>query len=214
MSTTQAKAPRAPRQARSKQRVEQILAAARSLVLSKGFAGLKMAEIAETAGVTPSSIYQYFSNKRAIVLHLAERHLELGQLALRSLIEPRPETLEEFGERVDAGLEAYYLALRADPLVRHLRTAFAADAQLRELETRDAHELERQLFEGTKHLFHRNRYEAVKLAYGLFSEFAGVGIERAIELDEAQGRALMDLLYLNLDACWEASIVPHAKPRS
>lgn len=201
---------RAPRQARAKQRVEQILDAARALVLTRGFAGLKMAEIAQTAGVTTSSIYQYFPHKRAIVLHLAQRHLEVGQRAMQALIDPRPETIDAFGLRLDAAVESYYLELRGDPLIPHLRSAFAADAELRALEARDTQLLEAQLLDGCEHLFRPDRLAQVRLAFRLFTEFLSVGIDMALALDEHEGRAVMDQLYINLDACWEVSILPHA----
>ncbi|HAU5614992.1 TPA: TetR/AcrR family transcriptional regulator [Morganella morganii] len=47
---------RSPQQQRSKQRSEQILAAARAIILQKGCANLTISEIAEVAGVTPGSM--------------------------------------------------------------------------------------------------------------------------------------------------------------
>ena len=209
---TRAEPPRQPRQARAKQRVEQILAAASQLVMAKGFAGLKMGESASQAGVTPSSIYQYFPNKRAILLELAQRHLDAGQQLLASLLAPEIEDIDDLGQRLDAGIETYYLRLRADPLVPHLRTAFAADTQLREMEAADTVEIEDRLFEATKHLFRPKCQAQIRLAMRMILEFIDVGVDMATALDEREGRAVMDLLYTNLDACWEASVLPHARP--
>lgn len=63
---------RRPSQARSKKRYDAILSAAKTLISEKGSAQLKIQEIASLAGVTPASIYQYFTSKNAITLALAQ----------------------------------------------------------------------------------------------------------------------------------------------
>lgn len=204
--------PREPQQARAIKRVEQILDAARALVLTKGFAGLKMGEIAATAGVSPSSIYQYFPNKRAIILQLARQHLDLGQRAVDALLEPPPEDLDAFGLRIDAAFEAYYQALRRDPLARDLQHAFAADTELREMADEDSEAIESRLFAATEHLFRADRLDQVRISMRLLFQFAEAGMDTAIALDEDAGREVMDVLMTNLDACWEATILPHAAP--
>ena len=54
-------------QARSKQTVKNILEAARLVIEQEGLYGLTTNKIAERAGVNIASLYQYFSNKEAIV---------------------------------------------------------------------------------------------------------------------------------------------------
>ena len=63
-----------PRQARSQHTVDVILDAA-ALVLAKGgYAGTNTNLVAERAGVSVGSVYQYFPNKDALVVALHERH--------------------------------------------------------------------------------------------------------------------------------------------
>ncbi len=76
MPSTTARSPRKkPRQLRSQQTVAAILEATARILVDEGFKGLNTNRVAETAGVSIGSLYQYFPNKEALVLALAESHL-------------------------------------------------------------------------------------------------------------------------------------------
>ncbi len=64
-----------PKQDRSHSMVERILGAARELLADDSTKGLTTSAIAERAGLSVGSLYQYFPNKEAIVLELARRWL-------------------------------------------------------------------------------------------------------------------------------------------
>ncbi|TWG95373.1 TetR family transcriptional regulator [Nocardioides sp. J9] len=66
---------RLPTQARSRERVERILDAAAELVVADGVEGLTTRSIAERAGLPVASLYQYFSDKEAVLLALCERDM-------------------------------------------------------------------------------------------------------------------------------------------
>ncbi|MCW2815641.1 MAG: transcriptional regulator, TetR family [Nocardioides sp.] len=70
-----ASARRAPVQERSRKRVEAILDAAERLVVGRGVEALTTREIAVAAGVPVASLYQYFADKEAVLLALAERDM-------------------------------------------------------------------------------------------------------------------------------------------
>jgi AcrR family transcriptional regulator len=61
---------------------QEILKAARSLVLKVGHERLSLREIARTAGFSPASLYEYFDGKDAIVQTLAARASGSLRLAL------------------------------------------------------------------------------------------------------------------------------------
>lgn len=63
---------RVPKQARSRAKVERILASARSLLASEGATGFNTNRIARDAGVGVGSLYEYFPNKQAIIHRLIE----------------------------------------------------------------------------------------------------------------------------------------------
>lgn len=73
-----------PRQERSKATVETILAATARVLVKKGFDGLTTNAVAEQAGVSIGSLYQYFPSKEALVAALIEQHIEEMHQALFS----------------------------------------------------------------------------------------------------------------------------------
>jgi AcrR family transcriptional regulator len=75
-----------PVQARSKATVDAILAAAAQVLKRKGYAATTTDRIAERAGVSVGSLYQYFPNKDAILVALAERHIDAGFDLVRKLL--------------------------------------------------------------------------------------------------------------------------------
>lgn len=67
---------RTPQQARSQQRVEEILQAASDILVEEGYEGLSTSAIAQRAGISVGSLYQFFANKEAVLQALAQRYLE------------------------------------------------------------------------------------------------------------------------------------------
>lgn len=68
-------AAREPRQDRARYKVELILEAALRLLDSGGMPALTTNAVAQTAGVSIGTLYQYFANKEAILDTLAERRM-------------------------------------------------------------------------------------------------------------------------------------------
>lgn len=73
-----------PRQERSKVTVDTILAATARVLVKKGFDGLTTNAVAEAAGVSIGSLYQYFPSKEALVAALIEQHIEAMNAAIFS----------------------------------------------------------------------------------------------------------------------------------
>jgi AcrR family transcriptional regulator len=77
-----------PKQARSRATVEEILRAAGRVLVAEGYEGATTNRIAEVAGVSVGSLYQYFPSKDAIVEALVEAHLtEIMAVVSRGLAE-------------------------------------------------------------------------------------------------------------------------------
>ena len=58
------------------QRRDEIVQAARGVLLAEGYAGARMAQIALRAGVAPGTLYLYFPSKEAIVAALVEQYYD------------------------------------------------------------------------------------------------------------------------------------------
>lgn len=65
---------RAPRQARGRERREQLLDAAAALIAESGLAAVSMHAAAERAGASIGSVYHFFRDKDQMLDALAERH--------------------------------------------------------------------------------------------------------------------------------------------
>lgn len=98
-----------PRQARSRAMVDAILDAAARVLERDGYAGASTNAVAEAAGVSVGSLYQYFPNKDALVAALHERHARhVHGLISVILAEPRSRSLEQtLREMIHAGVEAH-----------------------------------------------------------------------------------------------------------
>jgi AcrR family transcriptional regulator len=85
---------RIPRQARAAETAEAILEGAAQILEANGLAGFTTNAVAERAGVSIGTLYQYFADKNAILLALAKQQVELGLMdiarALSGEIDPTP----------------------------------------------------------------------------------------------------------------------------
>jgi AcrR family transcriptional regulator len=77
---------RTPRQARSRATIEYLLEAAAQVFGERGYAATTN-EIAARAGVSIGTLYQYFADKDALLLALAERHLDDARHQLSTALE-------------------------------------------------------------------------------------------------------------------------------
>jgi len=75
-----------PRQRRSKVTYEAILEATAQLLIESGYAVTTTNHIAERAGISIGSLYQYFPNKEAIAVELLQRHIVSGLSYMESQI--------------------------------------------------------------------------------------------------------------------------------
>jgi AcrR family transcriptional regulator len=71
-----------PSQARSRETVDVIVRAAARVFAAQGYAAGTTNRIAEAAGVSVGSLYEYFPNKDALLVALMEAHIAEGQALL------------------------------------------------------------------------------------------------------------------------------------
>ncbi len=95
---------RRPRQERARQTVDAILEGAARIFRREGWDATTN-RIAEEAGVAIGSVYEYFPNKEALLLALAERHVELAEERVGEALAAEAST-RELLERVQAAILA------------------------------------------------------------------------------------------------------------
>jgi AcrR family transcriptional regulator len=102
---------REPTQERSRATVERILAAARSVLVERGYDGASTNQIAAAAAVSPGTLYQYFPDKEAILDRVVERVVE--ELETRVLL-TFLRSLQAGQEKVRDHLESLLDTVTAD----------------------------------------------------------------------------------------------------
>jgi AcrR family transcriptional regulator len=109
---------RAPKQERSRQTVEAVLEAVRLVLRRHGAEAITTNRVAEAAGVSIGSLYQYFPDKQAIFMALHDRHVDgVRHVMERAMADCTSASLEDFtGE-----------------LVERLANVHAEDAELHEM---------------------------------------------------------------------------------
>ena len=102
---------RRPVQARSVATVDAIVQAAAQVFARHGYAAGTTNRIADRAGVSIGTLYQYFPNKDAILIALIERHVQEGEELLvpllRDLVEHPPAPHDALQRIFDALLELH-----------------------------------------------------------------------------------------------------------
>ncbi|GGB53170.1 TetR family transcriptional regulator [Tistrella bauzanensis] len=128
---------RQPSQQRSRERVERMLAAAQQIIAERGSDALRMADVAERAGVSIGSLYQFFPDKAAIIRSLAERCTSQSRACIEDGL---AAVTDDAGLRqAFAGLvDAYYAMFLDDPAMCDIWSGMQADKGLRALEVAES----------------------------------------------------------------------------
>lgn len=125
-----------PVQARSRHTVASILEAAVQVFEAHGYAAGTTARIAERAGVSVGTLYQYYPNKDAVVAALADQHLA----DVRTLTEAglaRPDLLQApLPVLIDALVDGFVALHQANPKLHRLmsRGEFLLDSTRKALD--------------------------------------------------------------------------------
>ncbi|SFO46528.1 transcriptional regulator, TetR family [Mesorhizobium sp. NFR06] len=181
---------RSPSQQRSRERVERMLAAASTLIAEQGSDAMRMGEVAERAGVSIGSLYQFFPDKRAIVWALAERYTAESQACIAAALKgvgDKDDLKRAFSELVDI----YHRLFLAEPVMRDIWSGTQADKALRELELADSRANAEFLVAVLKRL--RPDADPIELETTAFLvwQMGEAAMRLAISVDRAEGDRLV-----------------------
>lgn len=179
-----------PKQDRSMQRVEQILAAARLLIGRHGLQGLKMTEIAAEAGVPIGSVYQYFPERAAIVKALFERTAEAVQEKIRTSFHA-VGSLNEALDVITAVTDWYYQQFLDNPADFEILIATETDRDLIKLNVEDSRQVGELFYNSIKHLLPEDFPVDMSTRSFLLSHLIGSAIRLAVVAGDPAGRVLL-----------------------
>ena len=177
-------------QKRSRERVERMLAVASALIAEKGSDALRMGEVAEKAGVSIGSLYQFFPDKSAIIRALADRYQKESETCIsEALAEVRDRKgLEKaFSELVDI----YYGIFLAEPVMRDIWSGTQADKALRELELAHSRANAGMLLAVLKRLRPNEDAAALETSAFLIWQLGEATMRLAVSVDRAEGDRLV-----------------------
>ena len=109
-TTSQERMRREPRQGRSRQTVHAVLGAVSRVIRREGIDAVTTNRIAEAAGVSIGSLYQYFPDKKAIFSALHERHVEDVRRVIERTMAERSRSLDGFTRALVEGLADLHAA--------------------------------------------------------------------------------------------------------
>jgi AcrR family transcriptional regulator len=112
---------KAPRQSRSAVTVTAILDATARILVERGYAATSTNAVAERAGVSVGSLYQYFPNTDALIAALHTRHIEQMRVVIeRSFDKAMHGSLEEaLGELIEGAVEAHRVEADLHLVLQH-----------------------------------------------------------------------------------------------
>ena len=94
---------KAPTQARAQATVEAILAATKTVLVKDGYDAASTNRVAEVAGVSIGSLYQYFPSKAALLAELIQRHMSrMFEVLATTAQEGETSSIEEAARTVIA----------------------------------------------------------------------------------------------------------------
>jgi AcrR family transcriptional regulator len=90
-----------PQQARSRATIDAILDAAAHILGERGWAGLTTNAVADVAGVSIGSLYQYFPNKLSLIEAVRRRHFDDVLAVLRAAADEKVARVQRVAALVD-----------------------------------------------------------------------------------------------------------------
>jgi AcrR family transcriptional regulator len=129
---------KSPRQARSADTVETILAAATRVLERESLAGFNTNRVAEVAGVSVGSLYQYFPNKSALIAALIDRQQSALAQAMEDCVAAHEgrSLLDALFALADLGVEQQYRRPLLSAALDHEEARLPLEKRLRESEQR------------------------------------------------------------------------------
>ncbi|WP_235911925.1 TetR/AcrR family transcriptional regulator [Mesorhizobium xinjiangense] len=180
-----------PTQKRSRERVERMLSAATALIEKAGSDAMKMSEVAERAGVSIGSLYQYFPDKTAIIATLAERYNAMschcigqGLAGVQSMAALR----DAFSDLIDT----YYAMFLAEPVMRDIWSGTQADKALCAMELEQGRVLGKMLADVVIRLKPAAEADDVATKAFLVMHLGEATMRLAIATERKEGQAIVD----------------------
>ncbi len=197
---------RTPQQQRSIARREQILQATRQVIAAKGYAHLTMTEIAEVAGITVSSMYQYFRNKAEIVLALCQQGADDFNALMQANFQTEVTDRQQWCDLLLQLMEKLYRYYYYDPAMRDVWLASATDKDMQQIAEQDFARSQQFLLNKIAPSFAPQSAAELARTLELISRFATSAVYLALKQPPAEGDLLLQSAKSLLKDSWQAFV--------
>jgi AcrR family transcriptional regulator len=128
---------RRPKQSRSRDTVEAILTASQQILLASGLQGFNTNAVANRAGVSIGSLYQFFPGKEAILATLVRdmRRDMLADLIAAQQSSNADDLAEQIGAMIDASLKHHLRAPELTEIIEQAEAQLPMDAETQALKS-------------------------------------------------------------------------------
>jgi AcrR family transcriptional regulator len=187
---------RQPRQDRSRERIDDILKAAITLIGEKGSAAVTMRDIARSSGMPLPSIYHYFPSKTAVIATLYKRYCDETRQRIADAV-AHITCADEIDTAAQAIINGYYQRICNDPTVQDLLSAIQADKALLNIDIEETRWQAHYFCHATwPHIAEDDHQDYARSVHLLF-QLASAAIRLALTESEEDGaRIVSDFLRL------------------
>jgi len=181
---------RSPRQRRSLERVDAILAASASLISEQGGGTLKMSAVARRAGVTTGSIYQYFPNTTEIVRALLESYAKRFRRALIQNLQ-QVHSAEGLIKHNRLMFDEFCEMYRSEPVLREVALIKSLDKSFQDMDILNSRQNAELLFQVYQAHFAPESWAELQRLLFLSCHLSGAVIRLALTFSEEEGALLL-----------------------
>lgn len=182
---------RAPVQQRSAERLELILQSAKALIAENGAEALKMSDLAQRAGISIGSLYQYFPERSAVVAALALRFNEEGQACVKRILKD-VSSPEELRVALCAVIDGYYAMFLDEPVMRDIWAGALADKSLQSIDEEDCRAHGTLIANAMRRAYPASR-RTFEAEGRLSSVLISAAVRHAVSLDAKEGKVMITL---------------------
>jgi len=181
---------RKPTQVRGKEKVELILSAAKELIGERGNDAVSMREIAKDCGIAPSSIYQYFPDKNAlleaIMAEFYEKFADIVESGFSDVSD-----MPGYAKAVDKGLDRFYKMFKDEPILATIWSSVQANTVLLEMDIRDSREKAELMTKIQCSIFPKLKRKDIFDTNFLLANMMGPAVRVALTVGGAEGKRSM-----------------------
>lgn len=188
---TKAVVRRVPQQARSRERVTEILKASADLIGEKGIDAVTMKEIGSRSGGPIASVYQYFPDKQAILASLYERYVFETRFILQGTID-NIHTVSDAMRAPGLLIDAYYEIMCQDSSAIDIMNAIKASKLLGHEDIDETRRQVQDFFDATSRFVEMERREDYRSLLFLLFNMADATIRLALLHSRNEAAGVID----------------------